>query len=68
VDVTLQLTQEGVAAESIVRCIGKTGVEMEALTAVSVALFTVYDMFKAVDKHMRIGEITLIEKVKEDVH
>ena len=45
----------------------KTGVEMEALTAASVAALTVYDMCKAVDKQMRIGEITLIEKVKEDV-
>ena len=40
---------------------------MEALTAVCVALLTVYDMVKAVDKTMTIGEITLMEKVKEDV-
>lgn len=67
VDVTLQLTDEGVMAESIVRCTGKTGVEMEALAAVSAALLTVYDMCKAVDQKMRIGDIQLIEKVKEDV-
>lgn len=66
-DVMLQLTEEGVTAQSIVRCAGKTGVEMEALTAVTTALLTVYDMCKAVDKDMRIGEIRLIEKVKEDV-
>ncbi len=41
---------------------GKTGVEMEALTAVSVALLTIYDMAKAIDKGMVIGEIMLIEK------
>ena len=45
----------------------KTGVEMEALTAVSVALLTVYDMCKAVDKKMVIGEIVLIEKSKRDM-
>ncbi|MHC4855537.1 MAG: cyclic pyranopterin monophosphate synthase MoaC [Planctomycetota bacterium] len=67
VDVTLQLTEEGVMAESIVRCTGKTGVEMEALTAVTVSLLTVYDMCKAVDQQMRIGDIQLVEKVKEDV-
>jgi cyclic pyranopterin phosphate synthase len=41
---------------------GKTGVEMEALTAVSVACLTIYDMLKAVDRGMRIGDIRLIEK------
>ncbi len=54
----------GVKAESEVRCTGKTGVEMEALTAVSVALLTVYDMCKAVDKNMVIDEIRLTEKIK----
>ena len=67
VDVRLELRADGVAATGEVRCTGKTGVEMEALTAVSVALLAVYDMCKAVDKHMRIGEIRLVEKVKEDV-
>ena len=43
----------------------RTGVEMEALTGVSVALLTVYDMCKAVDKEMRISDIRLIEKMKE---
>ena len=45
-----------------VRCTGKTGVEMEALTGVSTALLTVYDMCKALDKTMEIGEIRLLEK------
>lgn len=44
------------------RCCGKTGVEMEALTAVTVAGLTIYDMCKAVDKEMVIGEITLLQK------
>ena len=67
VDVKLKLTDRGIEAHSEVRCIGRTGVEMEALTAVSTALLTVYDMCKAVDKNMQIGEIKLLEKVKEDV-
>ncbi len=67
VDVRLELTDTGVRAESLVRCTGKTGVEMEALTAASVAMLCVYDMCKAVDKQMTIGPIRLIEKVKEDV-
>jgi cyclic pyranopterin phosphate synthase len=67
VDVQLTVLDDGVLAESDVRCVGRTGVEMEALTAVSVALLTVYDMCKAVDKEMRIGDILLVEKEKEDV-
>lgn len=49
-------------AESSVKLTGKTGVEMEALTAVSVALLTVYDMCKAVDRGMTLGPIRLLEK------
>jgi len=48
--------------QSTVGCSGKTGVEMEALTAVSIALLTIYDMCKASDKNMVISEIKLIEK------
>ena len=48
--------------EAKVKCSGKTGVEMEALTAVSVAALTVYDMVKAAEKTMRIGNIRLVEK------
>ena len=67
VDVQLRLKDKSVEAVGTAVCTGKTGVEMEALTAVSVALLAVYDMCKAVDKKMGIGEIKLIEKVKEDV-
>ena len=66
-DVRLELTGSGVIARSEVHCIGQTGVEMEALTAVSVALLTVYDMCKAVDKQMILGDIRLIEKIKTDI-
>lgn len=63
VDATVDTT--GVAVESEVRCTGKTGVEMEALTAVNVALLTVYDMCKAVDKNMVIEYVRLVEKIKK---
>lgn len=59
------LDKTGVHVTSEVRCTGKTGVEMEALTAVSVALLTVYDMCKAVDKNMVIDKVVLTEKVKK---
>ena len=65
VSVDLTITDTGVKAESEIRCTGKTGVEMEALTAVSIALLTVYDMCKAADKNMVIGKIELIEKIKK---
>ena len=55
----------GVQVDSEVRCTGKTGVEMEALTAVSIALLTVYDMCKAVDKKMIVDNICLTEKIKK---
>ncbi len=51
-----------VEIEASVKVYGKTGVEMEALTAVSVAALTIYDMCKAIDKTMTIGEIYLVEK------
>ena len=57
----------GVTIESLARCTGQTGIEMEALTAVSIALLTIYDMCKAVDKAMVIDEIKLVQKIKEDV-
>ena len=62
--VTLDFAFEHLAlsATATVSLTGKTGVEMEALTAVSVALLTIYDMAKALDKGMVIGEISLIEK------
>ena len=67
IDVHLRLEQDRAVATSEVACVGRTGAEMEALTAVAVALLTVYDMCKAVDKNMRIGDILLLEKVKSDV-
>jgi len=67
VDVKATLHPDGVSIESEVSCIARTGVEMEALTAVSVALLSVYDMCKAVDKNMKIGEIVLLEKVKTPI-
>ncbi|GDX78952.1 cyclic pyranopterin monophosphate synthase accessory protein [Deltaproteobacteria bacterium] len=62
VDVGLSVVAGGVRIEASARCTGKTGVEMEALTAVSVAALTVYDMLKAVDKAMRIEGIRLLKK------
>lgn len=64
VKVTAQLEEGGVSVTSTVSCVAQTGVEMEALCATSVALLTVYDMCKAVDKQMKIGEIVLLEKTK----
>lgn len=66
-DVKATLDKTGVRINSEARCTGKTGIEMEALTAVSVGLLTVYDMCKAVDKSMNIDEIKLIEKTKSDL-
>ncbi len=66
VSVQCTLNEEGVKVDAMVKCTGPTGVEMEALTAVSVALLTVYDMCKAADKEMVIHDIQLIEKTKTD--
>lgn len=52
----------GLRVEASVRTTGRTGVEMEALTAVSVALLTIYDMAKAMDRHMSLTDICLLEK------
>jgi len=62
VDIKLDFGLPGARLTSSVRTIGKTGVEMEALTAVAVAALTIYDMAKAVDKTMRIQNIRLVEK------
>ena len=64
VELDLSLDSERNAVDITATCklTGKTGVEMEALTAVSVAALTVYDMCKAVDRAMRIGEIRLLHK------
>ncbi len=60
--ISLDKKRSGVMLESEVKLEGKTGVEMEALSAVSIAALTVYDMCKAVDKNMIIEDIKLIEK------
>ena len=62
VDVALQALADGYRIEARVRTMGRTGVEMEALTAVSVAALTIYDMVKAIDKRMVIGPIRLVKK------
>jgi cyclic pyranopterin monophosphate synthase len=62
VGLTLDESLPGVRVEATVSTTARTGVEMEALTAVSVALLTVYDMVKAVDRGMEIGPIVLLEK------
>lgn len=62
VDLTLDPDLPGVCIEATVKTTGQTGVEMEALTAVSVAALTVYDMTKAVDKAMEIGGIRVLLK------
>lgn len=62
IDFEIEEETPAVNIEATVRVSGKTGVEMEALTAVSVAALTIYDMCKAVDKQMVIGEIRLLEK------
>ena len=61
-DVTLTARRWGYSISATVRTTGPTGVEMEALTAVSVAALTVYDMLKAVDRAMEIGSIRLVAK------
>jgi cyclic pyranopterin monophosphate synthase len=64
-DVEFEVGQDRVSITATTRANDRTGVEMEALAAVSVAALTVYDMCKAVDKGMVIGEIRLLEKAKE---
>lgn len=67
VDVKATLEDAGVRIVSLARCIGQTGVEMEALNGVSVGLLTIYDMCKAVDKSMVISQIHLVEKTKQNI-
>ncbi|MHB1324612.1 MAG: cyclic pyranopterin monophosphate synthase MoaC [Thermoleophilia bacterium] len=62
VDFMLDAEESAVVIEAVASLTGKTGVEMEALTAVSVAALTIYDMCKAVDKGMVIGDVCLLEK------
>jgi cyclic pyranopterin phosphate synthase len=65
VDIDFEVQDGGVQIRATASTTAKTGVEMEALTAVSVAALTIYDMCKAVDKAMVIGNIHLVEKIKE---
>jgi cyclic pyranopterin phosphate synthase len=62
VDFTPDMKASSIEVEATVKVEGKTGVEMEALTAVSVACLTIYDMCKSADRAMRIGDIRLVEK------
>ncbi|KAI6192527.1 Cyclic pyranopterin monophosphate synthase [Aphelenchoides besseyi] len=62
VDITEDAALPGLRVEALVKLSGKTGVEMEALTAVSIACLTIYDMAKAADKAMEIVNIRLLEK------
>lgn len=62
VDITFEVKETEIGIRAKVKCKGETGVEMEALTAVSAAALTIYDMCKAIQKDMVIGEIKLLEK------
>jgi cyclic pyranopterin phosphate synthase len=64
VEVGFQLEAEAIRIRCTARTTGQTGVEMEALTGVSIAALTIYDMCKAIDKGMEIGAITLVSKTK----
>jgi cyclic pyranopterin monophosphate synthase len=67
VEVSLEVGAEGVEILAVVETTAQTGVEMEALTAVSVAALTVYDMAKAIDRGMAVTDVTLVEKTKDPV-
>jgi len=65
VEVLLEVGDEGVEITGVAETTAQTGVEMEALTAVSVAALTVYDMAKAIDSGMSVTDVALVEKTKE---
>ena len=67
IEVTLEVGEGSVEITAVAETTAQTGVEMEALTAASVAALTVYDMAKAVDKEMVVAEVRLLEKTKEPV-
>ena len=67
VEVTLEVGDESVAIVATAETTAQTGVEMEALTAASVAALTIYDMAKAIDKGMVVAEVRLLEKTKEQI-
>jgi cyclic pyranopterin monophosphate synthase len=64
-DVQLEVSDSAVDIEAVAETTAQTGVEMEALVAATVAALTVYDMAKAIDKEMQIGDVRLVEKTKE---
>ena len=68
VEARLEPELPGVRVRATVKVTARTGVEMEALTAVAVALLTVYDMVKAVDRGMVIGDVKLVSKTKRPAH
>jgi cyclic pyranopterin monophosphate synthase len=67
IEVTLEVGEGSVEIVAVAETTAQTGVEMEALTAASVAALTIYDMAKAIDKEMTIAEVRLLEKTKEQV-
>ena len=67
VEIEIATFESGLEVKCVARTVAQTGVEMEALTGVSIALLTIYDMCKAVDKEMRITDIRLLKKTKRDV-
>ena len=67
VEVEITLKSNGAEVKCTARTVAQTGVEMEALTGTCVALLTIYDMCKAVDKQMLIGDIKLVEKTKSEL-
>jgi cyclic pyranopterin phosphate synthase len=67
VEIEIANSDAGLEVKCVARTVAQTGVEMEALTGVAVALLTIYDMCKAVDKEMQITDIRLLKKTKRDV-
>ncbi len=67
VEIEMVSTEAGVEVTCVARTVAQTGVEMEALTGVAVALLAIYDMCKAVDKEMQITDLRLLKKTKRDV-
>lgn len=64
IEVNFEIEEDKITASCTTKSVGKTGVEMEALTGVACSLLTIYDMCKAVDKEMKMGEIKLVKKEK----
>ncbi len=67
VEIEIAPSESGLEVKCVARTVAQTGVEMEALTGVAIALLTIYDMCKAVDKEMHITDIRLLKKTKRNV-